>query len=165
MNKYLVKTLKVSLFILGVALLFLCVFWLPHMAKASENLILQFSYLKFFIVIIIFHTFISLIIAIRAGFHVLQLDEEDLYFTEEACKTFNGIISSAIGIIVLFVTGIVYLTAKKSLSSWMHILGIVIVLIVFIIASLAAAFKIFLQKMVQVKEEKAKMEKENKILS
>lgn len=165
MNKYLIATLKISLVIISVTLLVFFIYWLPNMLRVSSGSIFKFTYLKFFILLITLHTLIAFFIAIHSTLKLLKLVDKNLPFTEEACKSFNTIIVAAIGMIVLFVTGIVYLTAKKVLSYKMYILGMVIVLIIFIIAGLTSAFKIFLKKMAKVKGERAKIEKEKKLLS
>lgn len=164
MDKHLRIILKISLFTITTILLAFCIFWLPYMVKIASNSIFKFTYLKLFILLIMVHTLISSFIAIYNAFQLSKSVEGDIFFTDQACKSFNGIILAAGGIIILFITTMVYLTAKQAISKGMYIISIVIVITIFIIASLASAFKIILKKMVQAKEEKARIEKEKKLL-
>lgn len=153
MSKWLVGILKASLIIIGIAILLLCIYWLPAMAERSVELFPEVAYLKYPILIGIYLTCIPFYLAIYESFKLLVLIGKDNVFTQDACKSLRVVSFSSIAVSVLYVIGLVILMVENAMPPGLFLLGIAIIFACIIIAIFTGVLKVLLNKMVEIKKE------------
>jgi predicted MFS family arabinose efflux permease len=148
-----VNALKMSIALVGVIVLLLCIFWLPKMAKISAEMFPEVSYLKYPVLFGIYFTCIPFYIGIFHTFKLLKLIDKKNAFTKEACKSLRVIVFSAIGVIVFYTAGIIYLNKEAALPPGLGLVGIAIIFASFVIAVFASVLKELLMKVIEIKNE------------
>ncbi len=153
MNRWLLNMLKGSIILIGIVVLFLCIFWLPNMARLSVETFPEVAYLKYPILFGIYLTCIPFYIGIFHTFKLLRLIDKENAFTEEACESLRIISFSTIAVIAFYFIGIIYLSREDALPPGLGLLGIVIIFASFVIAIFASVLRGLLTKVIEIKNE------------
>ncbi|MBE3579936.1 MAG: DUF2975 domain-containing protein [Caldanaerobacter subterraneus] len=128
-------------------------FWLPNAANtlAKENP--EYAYLKYPLLLGIYLTCIPFYIGVYNGYVILKLIEKDKAFTEYTNRSLTYIFYSSIGIILIYIIGIVYIIFNNAGHPGIVLIGIGIIFMSFIIASAAGVIKALLKKVIEIKNE------------
>ncbi|HHW58588.1 MAG TPA: DUF2975 domain-containing protein [Clostridia bacterium] len=153
MKKWMLNSLKISLVFIGLVILALSIFWLPNVANtlAKENP--EYAYLKYSLLLGIYLTCIPFYIGVYNGYVILKLIEKDKAFTEYTNRSLTYIFYSSIGIILMYIIGILYLIFNNAGHPGIALIGIGIIFMSFIIASASGVIKALLIKVIEIKNE------------
>lgn len=153
MSKWLLRGLRASIIMFSFIIFVLAVFWLPEMAKISAELNPEVAYLKYPVLFGMYLTCIPFFTAVFHTFKLTSFINRESAFTEEACKSLGKISYSGLGIIILYIIGILYIDNARALSPGMALMGIIIIFASASIATFAAVLKALLMKVIDIKTE------------
>ncbi|MCR1899644.1 DUF2975 domain-containing protein [Irregularibacter muris] len=153
MQKWEINTLRISIILIGMAILLIFILWLPDIAKFSAVEYPEYAHLRYPILIGLYITGAPFYLGIFHTFKLLKLIERDGAFTEEACKSLGAINLYAIIVILLYISGMIFLLLNNALHPGLFLVGLGIMLVAFIISVFAAILKGLLMKVVEIKNE------------
>ncbi|PTQ56232.1 MAG: hypothetical protein BSOLF_0572 [Candidatus Carbobacillus altaicus] len=153
MKNWMLNSLKISLVFIGLVILAISIFWLPNTANTLAKANPEYAYLKYPLLLGIYLTCIPFYIGVFNGYIILKLIEKDKAFTEYTNRSLTYIFYSSIGIILMYILGIVYLIFNGAGQPGIVFIGVGIILMSFIIASAAGVLKALLVKVIEIKNE------------
>lgn len=153
MKKWMLNSLKISLVFIGLVILAISIFWLPNTANTLAKANPEYAYLKYPLLLGIYLTCIPFYIGVFNGYVILKLIENDKAFTEYTNRSLTYIFYSSIGIILMYILGIVYLIFNGAAHPGIVLIGVGIIFMSFIIASAAGVIKALLVKVIEIKNE------------
>ena len=136
-----VTFLKVNIFIMGIIILALCLFWLPGLAKDSAEMNPEFAHLRLPVLVGLYFTAIPFFLAMYQAFKLLIFIESEIAFSELAVITLGHIKNCAITIIILYLIGIFLLLSQNALHPGIAIIGFVIIFTTLVISLFTAVLQ------------------------
>jgi hypothetical protein len=151
----LIKTslLKVSIYLLGLIVLILSIFWIPWAAREISNLYPEYAFLRYPVQIGIYLTTIPFFFALFQSNKLLVNIEKMNAFSEVAVESLKNIKHCAIAIVGLYVIGIILLISQNALHPSIGLIGLSITFASIVIAIFAALLQELLKNAVEVKSE------------
>ncbi|WP_033826538.1 DUF2975 domain-containing protein [Bacillus andreraoultii] len=153
MSKASTNFLKISVLLIGLAVLLICIFLLPWLANYIANMYPEFAHLQYPILIGVYLTVIPFFIALYEAFRLLRFIERGEAFSELAVFSLGRIKSSAIAIFVLYIVGIIYLITQSALHPSIALVGIVIVFATIVIYVFTTVLQEVLKSALDIKNE------------
>ncbi|MEH7331919.1 DUF2975 domain-containing protein [Neobacillus drentensis] len=146
--------LKVIIFLAGIAVLALCIFFVPRLANFAANLYPNIAPLKYLIFILMYGAAVPFYFALYQAFNLLRYIDENTAFSELSVKALKNIKCCAFIISGLYLLGLplFHFIAKKVDPP----IGLMVIIIVFaslVIAVFAAILQRLLQEAINIKSE------------
>ncbi|MFE8697410.1 DUF2975 domain-containing protein [Cytobacillus sp. FJAT-53684] len=129
--------LKLAVFIIGLIILLLCIFWLPQMAGSAAELNPEFAYLKYPILIGLYFTVIPFYFALYQSLKLVSYIESRNTFSELATLSLKHIKRCALIIIFTYIIGIIFLLSQSALHPGIALIGVGIICAAFVVSRLA----------------------------
>ncbi|MDA2189134.1 DUF2975 domain-containing protein [Bacillus cereus] len=146
--------LKVIIFLVGIAVLALCILLVPEMANFAANLYPNIAPMKYLVFIVMYGAAVPFYVALYQAFNLLQYIDENTAFSELSVKALKNIKRCAITISGLYVLSLplFYFIAKK-MDPPIGLVGLIIVFASLVIAVFAAILQRLLQEAIHIKSE------------
>lgn len=145
--------LKLAIFVIGMAVLLLCLFFLPWVAATIAKQNPEWRYLRFPILIGIYLTTLPFYLALFEGFRLLIHIERDQAFSQQGVLALNHIKYCAIVIAILYGIGAATLLFLNSLIPMMILLSSIIIFASVSIGIFAAVLQELLKQALAIKSE------------
>lgn len=145
--------LKVAIFIVGLIVLALCIFWLPSTADGLENLYPEFSYLKYPLLFGIYVTSIPFYFALYQAFRILHFIDKNTAFSNQSVNSLKFIKYCAFIIAILYFIGFNGLLTQNAANPGILLLGLVFMFASIVIGIFAAILQKLLINAIHIKEE------------
>jgi len=137
--------LRIAIYLIGIMVLALFIFWLPRLANYTAEMFPEFSYLRFPILIGLYVTGIPFFLALYKALKLLTYIDKNNAFSERSVYALKYIKYCAITISVIYAIGAVLLLAQNALHP-----GIAIIIFTIIFSSVViAVFTMVLQKLLK----------------
>lgn len=153
MTKASTNFLKMSVLLIGLTVLFICIFLLPWLSNYTVNMYPEFAHLQYPILIGVYLTVIPFFIALYEAVRLLRLIERGEAFSELAVFSLGRIKSSAIAIFILYIVGMIYLMTQSALHPSIAIVGLVIVFATVVIYVFTTVLRELLKSALDIKNE------------
>ncbi|MCD7035145.1 DUF2975 domain-containing protein [Metabacillus sp. GX 13764] len=153
MKQYKVTFLKITIFIIGLTILSLCIFLLPNLAKEAAAMDPEYAYLKMPVLMGIYLSAIPFFLALYQALKILNYIKGKAAFTNLSVTSLGYIKNCAIAIIVLYLIGMILLTALNTLHPGIALVGIVITFASLVIAVFSAILQELLRSAIELKSE------------
>ncbi|KQL35413.1 hypothetical protein AN960_17980 [Bacillus sp. FJAT-25509] len=146
--------LKLIIFLVGIAVLALCIFLVPNIANFSSNLYPNIAAMKYLVFIVMYGAALPFYIALYQAFNLLRYIDNNTAFSELSVKALMNIKYCAIAISSIYVLGmpLFHFIAKK-VDPPIGILGAIIIFASLVIAVFAAILQQLLQEAINIKSE------------
>ncbi|CAH0346691.1 DUF2975 domain-containing protein [Bacillus sp. CECT 9360] len=145
--------LKVAVFIIGITILSLCIFYLPWSANYTTERFPEFSHLKYPVLIGLNVTTIPFFFALYQALKLLNYIENKKAFSDLSVKTLHYIKYCAISISVLYVLGGIVLILESALHPGIAIIGFIIIFSSVVIALFTTVLQMLLKNALDIKSE------------
>lgn len=145
--------LKIAVFLIGITVLALCIFWLPWLANDTVEMFPEFSYLQYPVLIGLYVTVIPFFLALYQALKLLNYIENNNAFSELSVKVLNYIKYCAITISILYMIGAIFLMSQNALHPGIAIIGFIIIFTSIVIAVLTAVLQKLLKSALDIKSE------------
>jgi hypothetical protein len=147
--------LKVVIFLIGIAVLALCIFLVPEIANFAAKLFPDNAYLKYLVLIDLYATVIPFYFALYQAFKLLSYIDKNKAFSELSVKALKNIKYCAITFSSLYVVGmpLFYLMAEVDDAPGIILIGLVIIFASLVIAAFAAVLQKLLKEAIDIKSE------------
>jgi hypothetical protein len=153
MKRGIVIFLRFAVAVIGLAVLLLCVFWVPALAERAANVYLEFQSLKYPVVLAVFLTTIPFYLAVYQTMKLLHLIEHKNAFSEMAVAALKNIKQLAMAEVVLYVLGLAALALRKALHPGIALMVGAIVFAALTISLFAALLQELLSNALEIKAE------------
>ncbi|HGE7612918.1 hypothetical protein COE01_24805 [Bacillus thuringiensis] len=146
--------LKVIIFLVGIAVLALCIFLVPEMANFAANLYPNITLIKYLAFIVMYGAAVPFYVALYQAFNLLQYIDENTAFSELSVKSLKNIKRCAVTISGLYVLGLpLFHFIAKKMDPPIGLVGLIIVFASLVIAVFAAILQRLLQEAINIKSE------------
>ncbi|TNJ64391.1 DUF2975 domain-containing protein [Paenibacillus hemerocallicola] len=147
--------LKVTLFLIGIPILALCIFFVPQLANFAAELYPDIAYMKYLVFIDLYATAIPFYFALYQAFKLLIYIDKNTAFSELSVKALKNIKYCAIAISILYVLGmpLFYLIAELDDAPGIILIGMVIIFASMVVAVFAAVLQKLLKNAIDIKSE------------
>ncbi|EMN7730864.1 MULTISPECIES: DUF2975 domain-containing protein [Bacillus cereus group] len=146
--------LKVIIFLVGIAVLALCIFLVPEMANFAANLYPNITLIKYLAFIVMYGAAVPFYVALYQAFNLLQYIDENTAFSELSVKALKNIKRCAVTISGLYVLGLpLFHFIAKKMDPPIGLVGLIIVFASLVIAVFAAILQRLLQEAINIKSE------------
>lgn len=145
--------LKASIFIIGIIILALCLFWLPAMARTAAEIEPVLAYLKFPVLFGMYVTAVPFFIALYQAYKLVNFIERREAFSVLAVHSLGWIKTCAIAIILLYVIGLFFLGSQSALHPGIALMGLVIIFATVVISLFTAVLQELLRSVLDIKTE------------
>lgn len=145
--------LKLAVVTLGIIALLLCIYWLPNFARNTAVMNPDYAYLRYPVLIFVYITAIPFYIVLYQVLKLLHYIESKNAFSELAVESLKHIRYCAIGIIVLYVIGFIFLWFQNALHSSIAMMGTIVIFATSAIAVFAAVLQELLKNALEIKSE------------
>ncbi|HDR8111478.1 hypothetical protein CN417_07220 [Bacillus thuringiensis] len=146
--------LKVIIFLVGIAVLALCIFLVPEMANFAANLYPNITLIKYLAFIVMYGAAVPFYVALYQAFNLLQYIDENTEFSELSVKALKNIKRCAVTISGLYVLGLpLFHFIAKKMDPPIGLVGLIIVFASLVIAVFAAILQRLLQEAINIKSE------------
>jgi hypothetical protein len=145
--------LKVAVFLIGITVLALCIFWLPWLANNTAEMFPEFADLQYPVLIGLYVTSIPFFFALYQALKILKYIEDNTAFSELSVKALNDIKYCAIIISILYVIGAIFLISQNALHPGIVMIGFIIIFSSSVIAVFAAVLQKLLKSALDIKSE------------
>lgn len=147
--------LKIVIFLIGIPVLGLSIFWLPWIANIAADINPELVYTKYLFLMSIYATAIPFFVALYQGFKLLSYIDKNIAFSELSVNSLKTIKYCAITISILYVVGmpLFILMAQADDAPGIVALGLVITFASIVIAAFAAILQKLLKNAVDLKSE------------
>ncbi|MFZ7806757.1 DUF2975 domain-containing protein [Bacillus thuringiensis] len=146
--------LKVIIFLVGIAVLALCIFLVPEMANFAVNLYPNITLIKYLVFIVMYGAAVPFYVALYQAFNLLQYIDENTAFSELSVKALKNIKRCAVTISGLYVLGLpLFHFIAKKMDPPIGLVGLIIVFASLVIAVFAAILQRLLQEAINIKSE------------
>ncbi|MCQ6281621.1 DUF2975 domain-containing protein [Bacillus sp. EB600] len=146
--------LKIAVFIIGIPVLALCIFLVPHMANLAAKLYPNIAPMKYFIFIVMYGAAVPFYFALYQAFNLLRYIDENTAFSELSVKALKNIKCCAITISGLYVLGLpLFHFIAKKVDPPIGLMGLIIIFASLVIAVFAAILQRLLQEAINIKSE------------
>lgn len=145
--------LKVAVFLIGITILFLCVFLLPWLSNYTAEMYPGFAYLQYPILIGLYVTAIPFFIALYQTLKLLNYIDNNNAFSELSVKALKYIKYCAVTISILYVIGIIFLMSQNASQPGIALIGFTIIFTSVVIAVFTAVLQKLLKNALDIKSE------------
>ena len=145
--------LKIVIYIMGITVLSLCIYWLPWQANVLAEMYPEFIHLKYPLLIGIYMTAIPFFLALYQGLKILSYIEKGIPFSKVSVNSLKCIKYCAITIGALYVVGFCILILQDAGNPGIGLLGLVITFASIVIAVFAAVLQKLLKSAIDIKSE------------
>lgn len=146
--------LKIAVFIIGLPVLALCIFLVPHMANFAAKLYPNIVPMKYLVFIVMYGAAVPFYFALYQAFNLLRYIDENTAFSELSVKALKNIKYCAITISGLYVLGLpLFRLIAKKVDPPIGLMGLIIIFASLVIAVFAAILQRLLQESINIKSE------------
>ncbi|MGY0694560.1 DUF2975 domain-containing protein [Virgibacillus sp. FSP13] len=145
--------LKSAVFLIGITVLALCIFWLPWLANDTTKMFPEFAYLQYPVLVGLYVTTIPFFIALYLALKLLNYIDNNNAFSGLSVKFLKYIKYCAVTISFLYVIGIIFLMSQKALHPGIAIIGFTIIFTSVVIAVFTAVLQRLLKNALDIKLE------------
>ena len=146
--------LKLAVIFIGILVLALCIFLVPHMANFASNLYPNIAPLKYLVFIVMYGAAVSFYFALYQAFNLLRYIDENTAFSELSVKALKNIKCCAITISGLYVLGLpLFRFIAKKVDPPIALIALIIIFASLVIAVFAAILQRLLQEAINIKSE------------
>lgn len=146
--------LKAVLIVMVLAVLALCIFGIPPLARGISTY-LELLYVKYFILTIAFATALTFFLAVYNAWKLLVSTDKNNAFSADSLKALKTIKYCGIAISVFYATSlpIFYLVADKDDAPGLIIVGMVITMAPIVVSVFAAVLEKLIRNAMEIKSE------------
>lgn len=147
--------LKLAVFLMGIPILALCIFFVPKLANFAAELYPNMASIKYLVLIDLYAAAIPFYFALYQAFKLLSYIDKNMAFSELSVASLKNIKYCAMIISALYGIGLplFYLIAEKDDAPGFILIGLVIIFASFIIAVFAAVLQKLLKHAIEIKSE------------
>ncbi|KRF13663.1 DUF2975 domain-containing protein [Paenibacillus sp. Soil787] len=147
--------LKVVVFLIGIPILALCIFWLPWIGNEAAEHYPELAYWKYPVLIGLYVTAIAYFAALYQTLRLLSYIDKNKAFSELSVKALKTIKYCAITISVLYAAGMPLIVhmAQEDDAPGLGVLGLVLTCAPIVIAVFAAVLQKLLKNAIDIKSE------------
>lgn len=145
--------LKIAVFLIGVIVLSLCIFFLPWLANDTAEMFPEFAFLQYPVLLGLYVTTIPFFVALYQAIRLLKLIDNEDAFSESSVNSLNLIKYCAITISILYVIGFILLMSQSALHPGIAIIGFIIIFASVVIAVFAGVLQKLLRNALDIKSE------------
>ncbi|MBP1942663.1 glucan phosphoethanolaminetransferase (alkaline phosphatase superfamily) [Bacillus luteolus] len=145
--------LKVSIYLVGLIVLLLSIFWIPWAAGQLSTLNPEYAYLRYPVQIGIYLTTIPFFFALYQANKLLVYIEKKNAFSDLSAESLRTIKHCAIVIVGLYVIGIALLISQNALHPSLGLIGLSVAFASLVIAFFAALLQELLNSALEIKSE------------
>ncbi|WP_249871784.1 DUF2975 domain-containing protein [Oceanobacillus saliphilus] len=145
--------LKIAVFLIGVIVLSLCIFFLPWLANDTAEMFPEFAFLQYPVLLGLYLTTIPFFVALYQAIRLLKLIDNEDAFSESSVNSLNLIKYCAITINILYVIGSILLMSQSALHPGIAIIGFIIFFASVVIAVFAGVLQKLLRNALDIKSE------------
>jgi len=147
--------LKLAVFVIGAPVLALCIFVLPMIAKDVAEGGLEWPYVIYGILMVMYVSAIPFFVALYQAFKLLCYIDKNKAFSELSVKVLKKIKNCAITISGLYVVGmpLFYMIAELDDAPGAVVIGMMLVFAPMVIAVFAAVLQRLLKEAIDIKSE------------
>lgn len=147
--------LKMAVFLIGIPVLALCIFWLPWFANEAAEHYPKLAYLQYPTLISVYVTAIAFFVALYMALRLLSYIDKNEAFSDLSVKALKNIKYCAIIISGMYVIGmpLFYLMADLDDAPGIIVIGLVFIFASFVIAVFAAVLQKLLKNAIDIKSE------------
>ncbi|MCH5583742.1 DUF2975 domain-containing protein [Shimazuella sp. AN120528] len=146
--------LKITVFIIGLLVLALCIFLVPHMANFAAKLYPNIAPMKYLVFMVMYGAAVPFYLALYHAFNLLRYIDESTAFSDLSVKALKNIKYCAITISGLYVLGLpLFHFIAKKVDPPIGLLGLIIIFASLVIAVFAAILQRLLQEAINIKSE------------
>ncbi|MGP4040169.1 DUF2975 domain-containing protein [Gracilibacillus sp. D59] len=153
MNRRAFLFLKITVFLIGISVLFLLFFILPRLANETAQRFTEFAYLQYPVLIGLYVSAIRFYFALYQSFRLLIYIENKIAFSDFSVRAIKYIKYCAISIGILYVLGMMFLFSQDALHPGILIMGVIIMTASFVFALFTDVLKVLLQSILEIKTE------------
>ncbi|MDL4839805.1 DUF2975 domain-containing protein [Aquibacillus rhizosphaerae] len=140
-----------SLFITGITVLALCIYWLPWQADLFARMYPAFAYLQYLLLIGLYLTAIPFFYALYQAFRMLSYIDKGTAFSELTVKALKYIKYCATIISCMYVAGFITLLSLNAANPGILIIGLIITFSSGMIALFSAVLQNLLKNAINIK--------------
>ncbi|MGE7906824.1 DUF2975 domain-containing protein [Peribacillus sp. NPDC094092] len=146
--------LKLAVIFIGIPVLALCIFLVPHMANFAAKMFPNIAPMKYLVFIVMYGAAVPFYFALYQAFNLLRYIDVNTAFSKLSVKALKNIKCCAITISGLYVLGLplFHLIAKK-VDPPIGLMGLIIIFASLVIAVFAAILQRLLQEAINIKSE------------
>ncbi|WP_088011344.1 DUF2975 domain-containing protein [Gottfriedia acidiceleris] len=146
--------LKLIIFLVGIAVLALCIFLVPRLANFASNLYPNIAAMKYLVFIVMYGAAVPFYIALYQAFNLLRYIDNNTAFSELSVKALKNIKYCAITISGLYVLGMpLFHFIARNVDPPIGFLVLIIIFASLVIAVFAAILQQLLQEAINIKSE------------
>lgn len=153
MKRGIVTFLKFAIVIIGLAVLVLCIFWIPTLADSAANMYPEFKYLRYPVIMSVFITAIPFYLAVYQTLKLLNLIENKNAFSDMAVAALKHIKQFAMAEVILYAFGLAALAFQKALHPGIALMGGAIAFAALTISLFTALLQELLRNALEIKAE------------
>lgn len=146
--------LKVAVILIGLPVLALCIFLVPHMANFAAKLYPNIALMKYLIFIVMYGAAIPFYFALYQTFNLLRYIDKNQSFSQLSVVALKNIKHCAIIISSLYALGLpLFHFIAKKVDPPIGLMGLIIIFTSLVIAVFAAVLQRLLQEAISIKSE------------
>lgn len=145
--------LRIAVYLIGIIVLALAIFYLPRLANDTAEMYPEFAYLKFPVLFGLYITVIPFVFAIYQALKLLTYIDHNHAFSEMSVTSLKYIQYCAIMISIIYVIGMIYFLSQHALHPGIAIIGFTIMFSSLVIAVFAMVLQKLLRNALDIKAE------------
>jgi hypothetical protein len=147
--------LKIAVILIGIPVLLLCIFLVPELGKVTAELLPEFAFIKYLVMIVFYASAIPFYFALYQAFKLLRYIDQNKAFSQISVNALKIIKQCAITICILhvLVLPLFYLFADADDAPGVIFVGLVVPFASMVIAVFAAVLQRLLQEAIDIKSE------------
>lgn len=153
MNRGSTLFLKITIFIIGLIVISLSLFWLPYAANSLAEMYPEYAHLRFPILIGIYLTVIPFFIALYHALKLLHVIEQQRAFSPISVNALKQIKYCAITISLIYIIGAIYLITENALHPSLIVIGVTIIFASFVVSVFSDVLQKLLNSALEIKLE------------
>ncbi|PGL73131.1 DUF2975 domain-containing protein [Bacillus sp. AFS055030] len=146
--------LKAIIFLVGIAVLALCIFLVPNIANFVSKLYPNMTAIKYLVFLVMYGAAVPFYFALYQAFNLLRYIDDNTAFSEISVKALKNIKYCAIAISSIYLLGmpLIHFIGRK-VDPPIGLLGLIIIFASLVIAVFAAILQQLLQEAINIKSE------------
>ncbi|MBM7563888.1 DUF2975 domain-containing protein [Paenibacillus sacheonensis] len=146
--------LKIAVIIIGLPVLALCLFFVPHVANFAGKSYPTIAPIRYLVFIVMYGAAVPFYYALYQTFHLLRSIDRNTAFSDISVKALKNIKICAIAISGLYVLGMpLFRLIARKLDPPVGFMGLAIIFASLVIAVFAAILQRLLQEAIHIKSE------------
>lgn len=146
--------LKIAVFIIGLPVLAICIFLVPHIANFAAKLYPNIAPMKYLFFMVMYGAAIPFYFALYQAFNLLRYIDENTAFSELSVKVLKNIKCCAITISSLYVLGLpLFHFIAKKVDPPIALMALLIIFTSLVIAVFATILQRLLHEAINIKSE------------